>query len=158
MKRGKLKKSPKNQTQAICKHKFIDSTACLKCGWTPPEEISGKVELAKPTLPFSFRVTIHYVTRLRLGDVIIHDGVEQVVCQINSSCARITPLGSLGTKAVSFTPRFADKPVTFNAPVQATVTAISANAECTIIRRLGRNWRDTVAKPVKSSAINDAGK
>lgn len=24
---------------ATCSHKFIDSTACLRCGWTPPAEL-----------------------------------------------------------------------------------------------------------------------
>ncbi len=24
--------------QARCDHKFIDSTMCLKCGWTPPPQ------------------------------------------------------------------------------------------------------------------------
>lgn len=30
---GKVSESP---DQATCKHKFVDSKSCLKCGWTPP--------------------------------------------------------------------------------------------------------------------------
>lgn len=27
-------------TPSRCDHKFIDSTHCLKCGWTPPTAVS----------------------------------------------------------------------------------------------------------------------
>lgn len=29
--------------QAHCDHKFVDSTACLKCGWEPPQDRQGGV-------------------------------------------------------------------------------------------------------------------
>lgn len=126
MKRGKLKSYA---------HKDAAVTAELQAAIPP---------VAKPVAPFSFRVTVHENTRLRVGDVVFFDGVRQVVCQVNSSSARITPLGAT-MKTVTFTPRFKDTPVTFNAPVPTTVTSISANSECEIIERLGRNWKEKLA-------------
>jgi hypothetical protein len=123
VKRGKLKKS-------------------LVAVPVPVENIPTPV--VKHTPPFSFKVTIREYTRLRVGDVVrFGEGhAEHIVTQINPSCARIIPLGALGTKAVSFTPRFADKPVVFNAPIKSDPIAISANSECPILRRLGKNWRE----------------
>jgi hypothetical protein len=131
MKRGKLKKG--------CDHKFIDSNSCLKCGWTPPP--IAPAPIAKPVTPFSFRVTLHENTRLREGDVVFHDGAEQVVIQVNASCARIRPV-TARMETRKFTPRFSEKPVEFTAPAAVSVTAISANSECDILRRLGKNWRE----------------
>lgn len=132
MKRGKLKKSKISgeNGHSSQSHKLTSE------GSTP-----SSAPIAKPVAPFSFRVTVHENTRLRVGDVIHFDGVRQVVCQVNSSSARITPLGAT-TKTVTFTPRFKDTPVTFNAPVPTTVTSISANSECDILERLGRNWKE----------------
>lgn len=36
---------------SACKHKFIDSNTCVKCGWTPPDffvEEHGSVVLLRP--------------------------------------------------------------------------------------------------------------
>lgn len=134
MKRGKLKRSKiggenRNSSQS---HKLA------------PE---GSTPSPAPTVPpFTFAVTIREYTRLRVGDTILHDGVEQIVTDVNPSCARIIPVNSQGTKVVEFTPRFADKPVRFAAPVKIDPTQISANSESEILRRLGRNWRQQLAE------------
>ena len=123
MKRGKLKKPS-------------------KLGPPPPDR---KVVLitteSGAQQPFTFSVTVREYTRLRVGDVIRHDGIKQVVIDVSPSCARIISIDTQASKAVEFTPRFADKPVKFNAPVKASVTEISANSESEILHRLGRNWR-----------------
>jgi hypothetical protein len=92
--------------------------------------------------PFSFKVTVREYTRLRIGDVVRHDGQEQVVISVNPSCARIIPITAGNTRPVEFTPRFSDKPVRFNAPVKLDPTAISANSESEILYRLGKNWKE----------------
>jgi hypothetical protein len=145
MKRGRLKKS----SVAKCDHKFIDSKSCLKCGWTPTGEDFAALEIGRahvPVPPFSFRVTEHEVTRLRVGDVIEYGEThaEHIVIKVNGSCARIVPFGAPSTKKVVFTPRFSEKPVEFNAPVRTDPIAISPNSECEIVCRLGVNWKERI--------------
>lgn len=132
MKRGKLKKSKISgeNGHSSQSHKL-----------TPEGSTPSSAPIAKPIPPFSFRVTIHENTRLREGDIVEHDGSEQVVIQVNASCARIRPV-TARMETRKFTPRFSEKPVEFTAPAAVSVTAISANAECAILRRLGKNWRE----------------
>lgn len=141
MKRGRLKKS----SVAKCDHKFIDSKSCIKCGWTPPPITDPSPRVA-PLPPFSFRVTEHEVTRLRVGDVIEYGEThaEHIVIKVNGSCARIVPFGGATTKKVVFTPRFSEKPVEFNAPVRSDPISISPNSECEIVRRLGADWKEKI--------------
>lgn len=127
MKRGKIKKAPA----------------------APPIEAAAPVVITKPVPPFTFRVTVHENTRLREGDVVFHDGVRQVVIAVNASCARIRPVTAGAKKTVTFTPRFKDAPVTFNAPTPVSVTSISANSECDILDRLGRDWKTKLAALIK---------
>lgn len=132
MKRGKLKRLAQVKN---CDHKFIDSKACLKCGFIPKPCAEPAVPVAK-RVPFSFSVTEHAVTRLRRGYVIRYDGLEHVVTKVNQSCARIAPLHTAGTETVKFTPRFAEKPVSFSVPIKHNVVSISANSEGEILRKL----------------------
>ena len=128
MKRGKLKKSKAPKKPAL----IVDF-----------ESTQVPVMIAKPIPPFSFRVTVREYTRLREGDIVPFGefNTEHVVIQVNASNARIIPVGS-GTKTVTFTPRFSDKPVAFTAPVKTDPIAISANSELPILRRLGPQWRE----------------
>lgn len=126
MKRGKLKRSKIGREN-------VDSRESHK--------LTSEGSTPSPSPIFTFAVTVREYTRLRVGDVIRHDGIKQVVISVSPSCARIISIDTQASRPVEFTPRFADKPVKFNAPVKACVTEISANSESEILHRLGQNWR-----------------
>jgi hypothetical protein len=136
VKRGRLKKSKmcRENVDSIQPHK-------LDSGGSTPSPAST----VAPATPFSFKVTIREHTRLRIGDLIEFAGTEYVVASINPSCARIIPARAETHKTVTFTPRFAEKSVTFSAPVKHDPISISANSEVPILYRLGSDWRARLA-------------
>src|SRR5258706_6424943 len=103
-----------------------------------PLEQTRMVEAKKP---FTFRVTVTEQTYLRVGDVVPFQGREFVVSDVNDCCARIVPVTEGMVKQVVFTPKFAEKPVTFRTPERNAPVSISANSELPIKQRLGSNWR-----------------
>lgn len=50
----------RDELQATCDHKFIDSRWCLKCGWTPSEEEIRRIP--------SESLTIRFITEILDGD------------------------------------------------------------------------------------------
>jgi hypothetical protein len=134
VKRGRLKKSCRENVDSSKPHKLAPE------GSTP-----SPASTVAPTAPFSFKVTIREHTRLRIGDLIKFAGTEYVVASINPSCARIIPARADTHKTVTFTPRFAEKSVTFSAPVKHDPISISANSEVPILYRLGSDWRARLA-------------
>jgi hypothetical protein len=136
MKRGRLKKSK------ICREN-VDSSKPHKLA--PEGSTPSPASTVETTTPFSFKVTIREHTRLRIGDLIEFAGSEYVVIAINPSCARIIPARADTHKTVTFTPRFAEKSVTFSAPVKHDPISISANSEVPILHRLGSDWRARLA-------------
>lgn len=56
-----------------CDHKFIDSSYCLKCGWTPPTMIKARVTRDDGTVMIVMGITATNVARLKQGDPIFFD-------------------------------------------------------------------------------------
>ena len=111
---------------------------------------SVELQTVKPKVRFTFRVTVHEQTYLLVGDVIEYLGRDHVVTSVSPSAARIVPVTEGTPKKVTFTPRFADKPVTFSAPERNTAVSISPNSELPIKRRLGVNWKTALGEMADS--------
>jgi len=117
----------------------------------PPPPAVAPLPDAPPKARFSFRVTVHECTRLRVGDVIDYEGLEHVIISVGPSSARIIPLMNEDKVAIKFRPRFADKDVEFTAPVRHGILRISPNSESKIKRRLGPKWQQS---PLRSKTAD----